>query len=148
MLRELIRDAGYTGKQLRAAGFSVRDFLASPCSITEIKGAGFSGLECTEGGLNRDVVEVIYRKRKPSDGPKPAVIAGGMPPLRVPQEIVEVSKLREAGLTCEEAKAGGLLPSQCHQAGFSFEEGKMAGFKRRIADWISMELTNPYNKWH
>ena len=68
--------------------------------------------------------------------------AGGIPP-----EIVEISKLRVGGLTCEQARSGGLLPNQCHQAGFSFEEGKAAGFKRKQADWMSMDLTNPYNKW-
>ena len=55
--------------------------------------------------------------------------------------------MRAAGVTCEQAKNGGLLPSQCHLAGYTFEEAREAGFKRKLADWMSMDLTNPYNKW-
>jgi len=135
-LRELIRDAGYSGRQLRTAGFTASDFLASPCSITELRAAGFTPQECIDSGLDTEVVEVIYEKRKPP------TVRGPVPP-----ELVEIGKLREAGMTCEQARNGGLLPSQCHDAGFSFEEGRAAGFKRKIADWLSMELTNPYNKW-
>jgi len=51
------------------------------------------------------------------------------------------------GVTCEQAKRGGLLPSQCHVAGYSFEEAKEVGFKGKLADWMAMDLTNPHNKW-
>ena len=189
-LRELIRDAGYTARQLRIAGFSVADFMAVPCSVTEMKAAGFTATECTEGGLDQQVVEVIFRKRTPPVSPfsKPprrspartrATLAGSCEEISVqtdpsgssprfltprqlptpgrarpsftpagnPPELVEISTLRMNGLTCEQAKSGGLLPSQCHQAGFTFEEGRAAGFKRRMDDWMTMDLTNPYNKW-
>jgi hypothetical protein len=58
-----------------------------------------------------------------------------------------LEELRAKGVTCEQAKRGGLLPSQCHVAGYSFEEAKEVGFKGKLADWMAMDLTNPHNKW-
>ena len=46
-----------------------------------------------------------------------------------------------------QAKRGGLLPHECHQAGFSYEEGAALGFKGKLADWMTIALANPYNKW-
>ena len=134
MVRELIRDAGYSGRQLRLAGFTAAEFAAGPCSVTEIKAAGFTAKQCTEGGLDAEVVAAVYRKP-----PKPP---------EKPQPLIQVlQQLRAGGMSIEQAKRGGLLPHECHQAGFSFEEGRSVGFKRKQADWMTMELMNPYNTW-
>ena len=136
-LRDLIRDSGYSGRELKVAGFTVADFLAAPCSVTEIKSAGFSADECTACGLDEEVVAHIYAKRKPMKNEASMPIK--------PESMLE--ELRAKGVTCEQAKRGGLLPSQCHVAGYSFEEAKEVGFKGKLADWMAMDLTNPHNKW-
>ena len=66
--------------------------------------------------------------------------------MRHPQRA-DASRCRRRIRTAPGHARGGLLPHECHQAGFSYEEGKALGFKRKIADWISMELAHPYNKW-
>ena len=134
LVRELIRDAGYSGRQLRAAGFTAADFVAAPCSVSEIKAAGFSAKECTEGGLDVEVVAAVYRKQpKPPEKPVPL--------------IQVLQQLRAGGMTIEQAKRGGLLPHECKGAGYSYEEGRAVGFKRKLNDWMTMELANPYNTW-
>ena len=90
-LRELIRDAGFSAKELRLAGFTASDFLGAPCSITEMRIAGFSSAECLDCGLQPEVVTAIYGKQT-------------------------VQEIHAAGFTCEQAKNGGLLPHECHQA--------------------------------
>ena len=42
---------------------------------------------------------------------------------------------------------GTFLAPELKAAGYTFEEAREAGFKRKLADWMSMDLTNPYNKW-
>ena len=123
-LRELLRDAGYSLKELRAGGFLTSDFLAAPCSVTELKAAGFMDRDCTDGGLDPAVVSAIYGKNT-------------------------LEQLRtKLGITCAQAKSGGLLPSECHQAGFSFDDGKALGFGGKIADWMTIALGSPYDKWN
>jgi hypothetical protein len=143
----LLRDAGYTVSQLKAGGATAAELLAVPCSITELKAVGFTAAQCLEADLDETVVEAIYM----------------LPPFleRVslvcaPTEAKDMLKegtggllklLRASGSTCDMAKRGGLLPSECHQAGYSHDEAKAAGFSRGIHDWMTMELKNPHNKW-
>ena len=124
-LRDLIRDAGYSGKELRNSGFPAAQFVEAPCSVTELKAAGFSEMDCAAAGLESSVVSAVYRKK-----------------FTGPAELT--AKL---GFTCERLKNGGLLPSECHAAGFSFEEGVALGFKGKNADWMTIALGSPYDKW-
>mmetsp|Transcript_56755 Transcript_56755/g.112704 ORF Transcript_56755/g.112704 Transcript_56755/m.112704 type:complete len:193 (-) Transcript_56755:130-708(-) len=143
----LLRDAGYTVSALKAGGFSVADFLTVPCSITELKAVGFSAKQCMDAGLDRAVVEAVYKlpaflsqvSSASSEKDVNALLKEGVSGL--------LKLIRASGITCEQAKKGGLLPSECHQAGYSYDEAKGAGFPRRIDDWMAMELRNPYNKW-
>ena len=134
-VRELIRDSGFSGRQLKAAGFVAADvleaprmhmhmhmpvapahmhmhmphrfvaadFLEAPCSVTELKAAGFAEAECTACGLERGVVAIVYAKRTREQ-------------LKAKLSVPEM--VSAAGFTCEQAKRGGLLPSECHQAGY------------------------------
>ena len=112
--------------------FVAADFLEAPCSVTELKAAGFAEAECTACGLERGVVAIVYAKRTREQ-------------LKAKLSVPEM--VSAAGFTCEQAKRGGLLPSECHQAGYSYEDAHALGFRRRIDDWLSMDLANPYNKW-
>ena len=82
----------------------------------------FTVAECVKCGLDGSVVWALYEGRTPL-------------------------QLKEAGISCLQARQGGLLPNECHQAGYTYEDGVAAGFTRGSADWMTNSLGSPYNKW-
>ena len=127
-LRDLLREChpGYTTAELKKGGFSALEFVAAPCSILELRSAGFSAAQCMGCGLDRQVVAVIYGKGTLEE---------------------KLQLIKASGTTCQQAKTGGLLPSDCKKMGYTFDEGVAAGFTRKVEDWMTMGPANPHNKW-
>ena len=142
---QILKSVGYSAEEMRHAGYALRELIRempdSParsleeealrprsswqlCSVMELKATDSCRRMARK--LNPVVVEAMYTKKTMDKA-----LAH-----QVPWRHVHTSQ-----------RWWSPPLSECHQAGYSFEDGVAAGFRGKQDDWMTVSSGSPYNKW-
>jgi len=116
-LVEGLKQAGYSCAEAKQAGY-----------VEGLKQAGYSCAEAKQAGYVEGLKQAGYSCAE-------AKQAG------------YVEGLKQAGYSCAEAKQAGYTPHQCHDAGFTFQDGRAAGYLGDERGWSKQYPQPEHNTW-
>ena len=112
----MVKAAGYTCAEAKQAGYTCAEAKQGGYTCAEARSAGYiEGLKAA-GYTCAEAKQVGYTCAEAKQG-------------------CYVEGLKAAGYTCAEAKQAGFNPRECMQAGFTFQEGRAAGFRSDSHHW-------------
>jgi intracellular multiplication protein IcmE len=117
-----LKDAGFTTKDLKAAGFTAAELKKAGFSAGDLKAAGFSPKEMKDAGFSAAELKAAGVSAKD-------LKEAGFSAAELKAAGVSAKDLKEAGFSAAELNAAGVSAKDLQEAGYTADQLSAAGFK-------------------